>query len=120
MPYPPLTRRQLLRGAAAGIATVAAVPHTGATGHTAVAAAPRAGATGVGATVFVAGAATAQRDAPGPYADDVLPAGVRSRFAANVNGLRMHVLEAGSKAGGRAGASCCCTAFRSSPIAGDG
>ena len=119
MPSAALTRRQLLRGAAAGIATVAAVPRAGATGHTAAAAAPRAGAagigtaatspagaTGVGATVFapVAGArATAQRDAPGPYADDVLPAGVRSRFAADVNGLRMHVLEAGSKAGARAG-----------------
>ena len=119
MPSAALTRRQLLRGAAAGIATVAAVPRAGATGRTAAAAAPRAGAagigtaatspagaTGVGATVFapVAGArATAQRDAPGPYADDVLPAGVRSRFAANVNGLRMHVLEAGSKAGARAG-----------------
>jgi pimeloyl-ACP methyl ester carboxylesterase len=31
----------------------------------------------------------------GPYSDDVLPAGIRSRFVNNVNGIRMHVLEAG-------------------------
>ena len=79
MQYLPLTRRQLLRGAAAGIATAAAAPG---------AAAERM---------------TAQPAAPGPYADDVLPPGVRSRFVANVNGLRMHVLEAGSKAGARGG-----------------
>ena len=45
----------------------------------------------------------AQRDSPGPYAAGVLPRGVRSRFVAGVNGLRMHVLEAGSRAGARAG-----------------
>lgn len=39
----------------------------------------------------------------GPYADGVLPPGVRSRFVDGVNGLRMHVLEAGSKAEARAG-----------------
>ncbi len=45
-----------------------------------------------------------QRDDPiGPYAGGVLPAGIRSRFVADVNGLRMHVLEAGSKARARAG-----------------
>ncbi len=32
---------------------------------------------------------------------EVLPPGVRSRFAAGVNGLRMHVLEAGHEPGGR-------------------
>lgn len=32
---------------------------------------------------------------PGPLPDDVLPAGVRSRRIAGVNGLDMHVLEAG-------------------------
>ena len=30
-----------------------------------------------------------------PYPSEWLPAGVRSRFVDNVNGLRMHVLEAG-------------------------
>ncbi len=30
-----------------------------------------------------------------PYPSGWLPAGVRSRFVDNVNGLRMHVLEAG-------------------------
>jgi pimeloyl-ACP methyl ester carboxylesterase len=39
----------------------------------------------------------------GPYSSSVLPAGVRSRFVDNVNGLRMHVLEAGfEKRTGRA------------------
>jgi pimeloyl-ACP methyl ester carboxylesterase len=31
----------------------------------------------------------------GPYSPDVLPRGIRSRFVNNVNGIRMHVLEAG-------------------------
>jgi len=31
----------------------------------------------------------------GPYSPSVLPAGIRSRFVDNVNGLRVHVLEAG-------------------------
>ena len=79
MRYLPLTRRQVLRGAAAGIAAAAAP------GARAVAEAAR------------------QRDNIGPYADDVLPPGVRSRFVANVNGIRMHVLEAGSRAGARGG-----------------
>jgi pimeloyl-ACP methyl ester carboxylesterase len=39
----------------------------------------------------------------GPYDGGVLPDGVRSRFVANVNGLRMHVLEAGSRTEARAG-----------------
>jgi pimeloyl-ACP methyl ester carboxylesterase len=30
-----------------------------------------------------------------PFPSDVLPSGVRSRFVENVNGLRMHILEAG-------------------------
>ena len=39
----------------------------------------------------------------GPLPSNVLPAGVRSRFVDNVNGLRMHVLEAGfEKRSGRA------------------
>ena len=48
--------------------------------------------------------AQAQTTAPiGPLASNVLPAGVRSRFVENVNGLRMHVLEAGfEKRSGRA------------------
>ena len=79
MSSPSLTRRQLLRGAAAGIATVAARPGS------------------------AAGRVQAQSEEMGTYEDGVLPPGVRSRFVANVNGLRMHVLEAGSKGGARAG-----------------
>jgi hypothetical protein len=30
-----------------------------------------------------------------PYSPSILPAGIRSRFIDNVNGLRVHVLEAG-------------------------
>jgi alpha-beta hydrolase superfamily lysophospholipase len=36
-----------------------------------------------------------------PLQSEVLPAGIRSRFVSDVNGLRMHVLEAGSAAPGR-------------------
>ena len=35
--------------------------------------------------------------APAPYDQALLPAGIRSRFVENVNGIRMHVLEAGSE-----------------------
>ena len=79
MSSPSLTRRQLLRGAAAGIATVATQPGSAARRE------------------------QAQSEEMGSYADGVLPPGVRSRFVTNVNGLRMHVLEAGSRAGARAG-----------------
>jgi pimeloyl-ACP methyl ester carboxylesterase len=37
----------------------------------------------------------------GPYSQDVLPPGIRSRFVDNINGLRMHVLEAGHTSGDR-------------------
>src|SRR3546814_14188395 len=37
-----------------------------------------------------------------PLAADVLPAGVRARFVEGVNGLRMHVLQAGHEQAGRA------------------
>ena len=47
--------------------------------------------------------AAAQTGEIGPYADDVLPAGVRSRFVHNINGLRIHVLEAGFARGNRPG-----------------
>jgi pimeloyl-ACP methyl ester carboxylesterase len=38
-----------------------------------------------------------------PYDAALLPAGIRSRFVDNVNGLRMHVLEAGFEVKGRPG-----------------
>ncbi len=94
MRYPPLTRRQLLRGAAAGIATAAASPGAGAAGH--------AAATRPGGNPLVHSMTQPGGDI-GPYEDGVLPPGVRSRFVANVNGLRMHLLEAGSRAEARAG-----------------
>src|SRR6266480_318131 len=37
-----------------------------------------------------------------PIDHNVLPSGIRSRFVDNINGLRMHVLEAGFEAKGRA------------------
>jgi pimeloyl-ACP methyl ester carboxylesterase len=40
---------------------------------------------------------------PEPYDTALLPAGIRSRFVENVNGLRMHVLEAGFDSGRRPG-----------------
>jgi pimeloyl-ACP methyl ester carboxylesterase len=39
----------------------------------------------------------------GPLSPNVLPAGIRSRFVDGVNGLRMHVLEAGYETPGRPG-----------------
>jgi pimeloyl-ACP methyl ester carboxylesterase len=38
---------------------------------------------------------------PDPLDADVLPAGVRSRFVDGINGLRVHVLEAGFETRGR-------------------
>ena len=76
---PVLTRRQLLQGTAAGIAA------------------------GDATTGLAASRPPVQNPRPGPYTEDLLPSGVRSRFVAGVNGLRMHVLEAGSRAGARAG-----------------
>ena len=71
----PLTRRRLMQGLGAVVAA-AALPR------------------GLGA----------QAVAPiGPFSADVLPPGIRSRFVENVNGLRMHVLEAGFEAKGRPG-----------------
>ena len=95
MPSPPLTRRQLLQGAAAGIAAAATVPRNGAAGIAAVT--TRAGAGPCTQAMAQSG------DDMGQYEDGVLPPGVRSRFVADVNGLRMHVLEAGSRAEARAG-----------------
>ena len=46
-------------------------------------------------------AAAGQTASVGPYDPDWLPAGVRSRFVHGVNGLTMHVLEAGFETGGR-------------------
>ena len=76
------TRRQVLCGLGAVFGS-AAVPR-------AEPAAARAGS-----------AAAVQAAAVGPYESDRLPAGVRSRFVQDVNGLTMHVLEAGSEERGR-------------------
>jgi len=80
-----ITRRQLLRILAA------AAP--------AALSSPAAPASAIGTTAR-AGGETGQ---VGPLAEDVLPAGVRSRFIDGINGLRMHVLEAGSGEGNRPG-----------------
>jgi pimeloyl-ACP methyl ester carboxylesterase len=40
-------------------------------------------------------------DTLSPLGSDVLPAGIRSRFVDGINGLRMHVLEAGFETRGR-------------------
>ena len=51
-----------------------------------------------------------------PLDSAVLPAGVRSRFVPDINGLRVHILEAGSTPDGRA--CCCCTGSRNWHIHG--
>ena len=83
----PLTRRQLLRTAVAGLAPVALASRA----H-AVAARSRPGSS-----------TAVQGGEIGPLATDVLPSGVRSRFVHDINGLRIHVLEAGFEQGGRPG-----------------
>lgn len=69
----PLTRRQLLGVLSASLASTARTPRLVATTRT----------------------MRTQSDDLDPLAADVLPHGVRARFVNNVNGLRMHVLEAG-------------------------
>ena len=84
-----LTRRQLVQGLAA-LFVPAAVPTT---------------ARGEGGPVtnrFEA-TATPQATGIGPYTPDTLPPGIRSRFVHNINGITMHVLEAGYEAGDRPG-----------------
>lgn len=49
----------------------------------------------------VAEAAQSLTTAIGPLSASILAAGVRSRFVDDVNGLRMHVLEAGFETPGR-------------------
>ncbi len=68
-----VTRRELMQGLGAVVVAAAAVPR-------AAAAQPTAQPTG---------------QPIGPYAADLLPPGIRSRLVDNINGLRMHVLEAG-------------------------
>ena len=81
--YGAMTRRQAMRNLAAlGPAALAA---------------PAAG--GPRPASPPAGAPAAQEAPLGPYDPGVLPAGVRSRFVHGVNGLRVHVLEAGFDGG---------------------
>src|SRR4051812_13232917 len=61
------------------------------------------GAAAAAAAFSRRGAAQTTAAPAGPYNADVLPAGIRSRFVDNVNGLRMHVLEAGHTPKGRPG-----------------
>ena len=70
-----LTRRRLIQGLAAVLAPFAIITKAQST-----AAPQRSSATGA---------------ADVPLSPAVLPAGIRSRFVNNVNGIRMHVLEAG-------------------------
>jgi pimeloyl-ACP methyl ester carboxylesterase len=53
------------------------------------------GAVMASAAIARPGAGQSPAAAIGPYSADVLPPGIRSRFVDNINGLRMHVLEAG-------------------------
>ena len=77
-----LTRRQAMRGLGAVLGTAAVLPGTSTPA--------RAGFTGA-----------LQAGSVGPYDPDRLPAGVRSRFVQDVNGLTMHLLEAGFETGDR-------------------
>src|SRR5437762_2392655 len=79
------TRRRLIQGFVAIVAPAALA--TSARARNRVAQAPAANAAGEAV----------------PYNPAVLPPGIRSRFVNNINGLRMHVLEAGFEVPGRPG-----------------
>ena len=70
-----LTRRSMLQGLIAALATVAVDP-------------------GVRAAQATSSEVT-------PYRPEVLPPGIRSRLVNDINGIRMHVLEAGFETPGR-------------------
>ena len=72
-----ITRRRLLQGLAAAVAPAVLATRTP--------------------------VVAAQTGDAGPYSPAVLPAGIRSRFVNNVNGIRMHVLEAGFESANRPG-----------------
>ena len=90
----PLTRRELMQ-AAAGL-----VPLAMATGAADALAEP---VFRIPLANHDEGSAGSQTAEIGPYPDDLLPAGVRSRFVNDINGLRIHVLEAGFDGGNRPG-----------------
>ena len=73
-----MTRRDAIRGLAALAPTALAARQVSA-----------------GVPAGAAGRAAAQPADIGPLSADVLPGGIRSRFVDNINGLRVHVLEAG-------------------------
>lgn len=88
-----LTRRQLMRLAVAVPPAVLKVAGGGAVwAATRTTASRRAG---------FGGSLQARSASVGPYADEMLPAGIRSRFVSDVNGLRLHILEAGYSRGRR-------------------
>ena len=74
-----MTRRRLMHGLVAALAPAAVTLRTRAAAQT-----------------------TSTADAV-PYSAAVLPPGIRSRFVNSINGLRMHVLEAGFEVSGRPG-----------------
>ena len=88
-----MTRRQLIQGLAA-MAPAAAGVTIRPTGGSLMAA-------DIGASTARSPARRTQE--LGPLSADVLPDGVRSRFVDNINGLRVHVLEAGYEGGRRPG-----------------
>jgi pimeloyl-ACP methyl ester carboxylesterase len=83
-----MTRRQLIQGLATMAPGAAVVTRR------------RAGRSLMMAGI---GASAVAQPAIGPLSADVLPDGVRSRFVDDINGLRVHVLEAGFEGGRRPG-----------------
>ena len=86
-----MTRRQLIQGLAAMAPAAVTIRPTGGSLM----------AADIGASTARSPARRTQE--LGPLSADVLPDGVRSRFVDNINGLRVHVLEAGYEGGRRPG-----------------
>ncbi len=92
----PMTRRQMIQGLAAMAPAAALVG--GGPGRRSLVAATIGSSSGTSTT---GSSATPQEI--GPLSASVLPDGIRSRFVDNINGLRVHVLEAGFEGGRRPG-----------------
>ena len=84
----PFTRRRLIQGVVAAMAPAAAGARAD-------------GATGPSARTRRASEFEQATNAIEPYSPALLPSGMRSRFVEDVNGLRIHVLEAGFGVVGR-------------------
>ena len=90
-----LTRREIVQSAIAALASTAVVPYARASDETLDAAFPTQWPSNVNESTPVG------KNTNVAYGKTTLPAGIRSRFVQDINGLTLHVLEAGDENEGR-------------------